>query len=235
MRLDQELVKRGLCESRTEAQELIEKGAVLVNNSVCTKQAKEVLDIDTLSVTAHRRFVSRGGEKLEGALAHIGLEVAGMSVLDVGSSTGGFTDCLLQHGASKVVAVDVGTEQFHTMLRSDTRVTLHENTDIRNFATMEKFDLIVGDVSFISLRIIVPTLLSLSQAGTRVLFLIKPQFEVGKGGTKKGVVRDESLYDEVLVQVKNAFTEHDFAVLDVFPSSILGGEGNREFFIYARK
>lgn len=235
MRLDQELVTRGLCRSRTEAQELIEQGAVFVNGFQVTKQNKTILPDDRIEVTSRRKYVSRGGEKLEGALSHVSLNVTNFTVLDVGSSTGGFVDCLLKGGATKVVAVDVGSDQLDSTLRSDGRVELHEKTDIRQFATEQPFDLIVGDVSFISLSHIIPTLAKLSHTGTFVLFLIKPQFEVGKGNTKKGIVRNESLYDAVLEHVRTAFVQGGFEVLDIFPSSIQGGDGNKEFFIYARK
>lgn len=233
MRLDQALVARGLCASRTEAQELIEKGMVLVNGIVTHKQTKNIHEGDSLEVTGGRSFVSRGGEKLEGALVHTGLTVEHMTVLDVGSSTGGFTDCLLKRGAKKVVAVDVGTDQLHASLRNIPQVELHEKTDIRNFMTEDVFDIIVGDVSFISLHHIVPELARLSKAGTVIIFLIKPQFEVGKGSTKKGIVRDEAVYGDVLLGIEKTFMEHGFTVNDTFPSSIEGGDGNKEFFIYA--
>lgn len=235
MRLDQALVARKLCQTRTEAQELIAKGAVLVNLMVVTKQNKTVLEGDILTLTDSRKFVSRGGEKLEGALLHTRINVENMTVLDVGSSTGGFTDCLLKQGVERVVAVDVGTDQLHISLRSDARLSLHEKTDIREFETSEQFDCIVGDVSFIPLSYIVPSLKRLSVQGTKILFLVKPQFEVGKGSTKKGIVRDEFLYEGVIQSVTQVFTENNFLVKEVFPSSIVGGDGNREFFIYAIK
>lgn len=233
MRLDQALVARGLCASRTEAQELIEKGLVLVNGIVTYKQTKNIHEGDGVEVTGGRPFVSRGGEKLEGALVHTGLIVEHMTALDVGSSTGGFTDCLLKHGAKKVVAVDVGTDQLHASLRNIPQVELHEKTDIRNFITEDVFDMIVGDVSFISLHHIIPELVRLSKVGTIILFLIKPQFEVGKGSTKKGIVRDESVYEDVLSGIEKTFIEHGFDAKDIFPSPIIGGDGNKEFFIYA--
>ena len=158
MRLDQELVKRGLCESRTEAQELIESGAVLVNGVIFTKQTRQVNDTDEISVASRRRFVSRGGEKLEGIL----LDVFGgedevrsfceaKTALDIGASTGGFTDCLLSYGVGHVDAVDVGTLQLHTKVKENARVSSFENTDIRLFKTDKKYDIIVADLSFISL------------------------------------------------------------------------------------
>lgn len=234
MRLDQELVLRGLASSRTEAQELVEEGHVRVNGEVCIKQSRIVYETDDLQVEGGRQYVSRGGKKLEGALSHAGIDPKGMVVLDVGSSTGGFTDCLLQRGASSVVAVDVGTDQLHGSLRKDARVTLHEQTDIREFISDTRFDLVVGDLSFIPLEYVVPSIARLSAPGTLILFLIKPQFEVGKGNTKKGIVRNEELYDGVLERIKESF-EECFDVRELFPSDIAGGDGNREFLIYAKR
>lgn len=233
MRLDQELVRRGLCESRSLAQVFIARGCVQVDGAIVTKQAKDVAETDTIELAAVRMFVSRGGEKLEGAIVRTGITVKGKVALDIGSSTGGFTDCLLAYGARKVVAVDVGSDQLHRSLRENPKVELHEETDIRNFESTEAFDLIVGDVSFISLDKIISSIIRLSDAGTEVLCLIKPQFEVGKGNTKKGIVKDESLHETVLSSIEELFIKNGFGIREIFPSPIVGGDGNREFFIYA--
>lgn len=239
MRLDQALVHKGLCESRTEAQECISQGFVLLNGAVSTKQTKQVSESDKIEVLERRKFVSRGGDKLEGALMHIyGTQdhaesvIRGMNAIDIGSSTGGFTDCLLSHGVKSVVAVDVGTSQIHSKLKNDARVSFFENTDIRNFKTNTQFDMIVADVSFIALEKIMDTILTFATHDTKLFLLIKPQFEVGKGNTKKGIVKDEALLDEVLIKYRAISQEKGLSSASIFPSSIVGGDGNREYFLY---
>lgn len=238
MRLDKEIFLRGLCISRNEAQELILNNKVLVNNIVVNKPARDVKESDEILVIEKRKYVSRGGEKLEGALDYAGLDVSNMMTLDIGSSTGGFTDCLIQKGVKEVVAVDVGSDQFAELLRDSTKIKLFENCDIRNFKKGEesslKFDLIVCDVSFISLSLIFPEVKRLSQKNTFVLLLIKPQFEVGKGNTKKGIVKDETLYDVVIKNISDKAKECGVEMLKIFPSSIVGGDGNKEFFFYGK-
>lgn len=234
MRLDKELFNRGLVSSRTEAAELISLGKVYVNEVQSTKLHQDIQTEDVLRVDGGRRYVSRGGEKLDGALSYLRVDVKGMTALDIGSSTGGFTDCLLDHGALKVIAVDVGSNQLHTKLRSDPRVTLFEETDIRNFTTDITFDLIVVDASFISLAHIVEAVQKFSHAGTKLIALIKPQFEVGKGNTKKGIVKDEKLYDDVITTISKTYEDCGFTILEIFDSPMLGGDGNKEFFMYAK-
>ena len=197
-RLDVLLVARGLAESRTRAQALVLEGKVRVGGQVETKASRQLDEGADLAVERPPRFVSRGGEKLEGAFALWGadLDVVGRTCLDVGSSTGGFTDCLLQHGASFVMAVDVGTNQLAYSLRRDPRVWVRENFNARY---MEAADLprtpevAVTDVSFISLRLILPPIVGVLAPGGRIVALIKPQFEVGKGNAPGGLVRDEAL------------------------------------------
>jgi 23S rRNA (cytidine1920-2'-O)/16S rRNA (cytidine1409-2'-O)-methyltransferase len=242
MRLDQELVLRGLCESRKEAQECIEQGFVLLDGEVITKKTRQVDSNSILTVTQRRLFVSRGGEKLEGALRIIyptdealRSKLSGTTALDIGSSTGGFTDCLLSHGVSAVTAVDVGTAQLHPKLRNDPRVVLFENTDIRNFTTDTPFDIIVADLSFISLEKVIDVILSFGNDTSEYFLLIKPQFEVGFGNTKKGIVKDLALVDTVLEKYKSLFIKNQFSRVDVFPCAITGGDGNQEYFIYAKK
>lgn len=234
MRLDKEIFLRGMCNSRKEAQDLILNSKVFVNNVLVNKPAKEIKEKDIISITEKRKYVSRGGEKLEGAINHINLDVKDTTVLDIGSSTGGFTDCLIQKGAKEVVSVDVGSEQFSQSLRDNPKIKLFENYDIRNFNTNVKFDLVVCDVSFISLAFIFPEIKRLSQKNTLVLLLIKPQFEVGKGNTKKGIVKDENLYGVVMENICEKAKEFNVEMLEIFPSSIEGGDGNKEFFFYGK-
>ena len=251
MRLDQEIVRRGLCESRTETQGLIESGNVLVNNIVVIKQTKQVSDTDEIKVTSRRKFVSRGGEKLKGAfmdkvsrqkiLDNINTEgtdairqiVQGKYALDVGSSTGGFTDFLLSYDIYHVDAVDVGSEQLHERLRNDARVSLFENTDIRNFKSENKYDIIVVDLSFIQLKNVLKNIVDFGKSGTYYFLLIKPQFEVGKGNTKKGIVKDIVLVNEVLSEYESLAEELGLKDIKVFPCKIEGGDGNQEYFLVA--
>ncbi|MEI6810967.1 MAG: TlyA family RNA methyltransferase [Candidatus Nomurabacteria bacterium] len=261
MRLDQEIVKRGLCESRTEAQGLIESGNVLVNNVIVTKQTKQVNDTEEIQVTARRKFVSRGGEKLEGVMLDtvnasikqfsilqfcfskntdngnteninaIREMIEGKTALDVGSSTGGFTDFLLSYGISHVDAVDVGSEQLHEKLRNNDRVSLFENTDIRNLKSDKKYDIIVADLSFIQLKNVLKNIVDFGKSGTCYFLLIKPQFEVGKGNTKKGIVKDSILVNEVLSEYKSLAEELGLKNIKIFPCKIEGGDGNQEYFL----
>jgi len=245
-RLDLLLVERGLAESRTRAQALVLEGKVRVGGQVETKASRQVGADADVSVEKPPRFVSRGGEKLEGAFEKFGcledspgLDVAGKVCLDVGSSTGGFTDCLLQHGAKFVMAVDVGTNQLAYKLRSDPRVWVRENFNAR---FMEPTDLpevpevAVTDVSFISLKLILPPIVRVLAPGGLVVALIKPQFEVGKGMAPGGLVRDESLRlaarDEI---VRFATKELRLELLGLAESPIRGKEkGNVEYLSYWR-
>ncbi len=234
MRLDKEIFLRELSNSRKEAQDLILNNKVFVNTVLVNKPAKDVTEKDIILITEKRKFVSRGGEKLEDALNHVTLDVSNITALDIGSSTGGFTDCLIQKGVKGVVSVDVGSNQFSQTLRNNSKIKLFENTDIRNFKTETEFNLIVCDVSFISLALIFPEIKRLSQKNTLVLLLVKPQFEVGKGNTKKGIVKDQSLYDIVIKNVCAKSKEFDVEMIEIFPSSIKGGDGNKEFFFYGK-
>lgn len=236
------LVSRALCESRMEAQELISAGAVLVDGVVCLKQSKDVKDTAEIAVTKRREFVSRGGEKLQGALLHIFHNTDNVrqfclnkSVLDIGSSTGGFSDCLLAYGVATVDAVDVGANQLHHRLRDNNRITLYENTDIRNFSSSKKYSIIVADVSFISLSSIFDSIVHFCSKGATIFLLIKPQFEVGKGNTKKGIVKNEELTQSILKKYQDSAFQNGFGEVEVFKSSIQGGDGNQEYFLYGVK
>ena len=240
-RLDIILVERGLCDSRSRAQALLMEGKVRVLGQVERKASRQVDDSAEIELEAPPRFVSRGGEKMEGAFkAFQGLSAEGKICLDVGSSTGGFTDCLLQYGASKVMAVDVGTNQLAWSLRSDSRVWVRENYNAR---FMKKEDLpdepllAVTDVSFISLKLILPPIKDVLAPNGEIVALIKPQFEVGKGNAPGGLVRDEALRlqarDEI---VRFGREELGLELLGLEESPIRGKEmGNIEYLSYWRK
>jgi 23S rRNA (cytidine1920-2'-O)/16S rRNA (cytidine1409-2'-O)-methyltransferase len=244
MRADQLLVERGLAATRSQAQRLIAAGVrwrgtrgwqpVAKNGDELPREAEiELLD------DAETRYVSRGGLKLEGALAASGLAVAGMRCLDVGQSTGGFTDCLLAHGAARVTGVDVGHGQLHDKLRHDARVVAIEKVNARDLTAQQvggDFDLIVGDLSFISLTLVLPALVPLLKAGGDLLMLVKPQFElqpaqIGKGG----IVGDPSLFAVVEQTLRDCCAQAGLAVQGWYDSPIAGGDGNREFFIHCTK
>lgn len=242
MRLDQALVVRGLCDSRTESQELIGKMFVKVNGVVTAKQTKEIHPEDEVEVLGRRSFVSRGGDKLRGIFQDIFGDdsviegvLFGKVALDIGSSTGGFTDFLLKYGISHVDAVDVGKGQFHEKLRSSQQVSLYESTDIRSFIQDKEYDIIVADLSFISLESVFDTILSFGKQGSQLFLLIKPQFEVGKGNTKKGIVKDMSLIGELLKKYEILAKMSGLDTVQLYPCHLKGGDGNQEYFIYAKK
>jgi len=239
-RLDVALVERALAESRTRAQALIMAGEVRVNGQVETKPSRQVEDGMSVEVEAPPRFVSRGGEKLEGAFSLWDLSAEGRVCLDVGSSTGGFTDCLLQHGARRVMAVDVGTNQLAYKLRADPRVWVKENFNARHMTPAdlpEVPSLAVTDVSFISLKLILPPIVDVLAPAGQIVALIKPQFEVGKGHAPGGLVRDETLRlaarDEI---VRFAREELRLDLLGLAESPIRGREmGNIEYLSFWQK
>lgn len=238
MRLDAFLVAGGFVSGREKAKELIENGAVTVNGKTVSKASVKVLadavvECDTSSI----RFVGRGGFKLEKALQISGLQMDGLTAMDVGASTGGFTDCLLQAGAAHVYAVDVGTDQLHDSLRADARVTVLEGTDVRSERLREtvpggSVDVCAMDVSFISVRQVMPAVLPYLKDGATVLCLVKPQFEAGKSAIgKHGVVRDKKVHRNVLEELCGFFTEQGLGISKIDYSPITGGEGNIEFLI----
>ncbi|MFM7126565.1 MAG: TlyA family RNA methyltransferase [Actinomycetota bacterium] len=239
LRLDRDLVRRHLADSREDAQELISSGRVLVNGAPADKASRQVDPSDNLLITGEpARFVSRGGDKLQAALDHFGIDVSGRTALDVGASTGGFTDCLLQNGARHVVALDVGHGQLHPRVRSDERVTVIEGTNIRSYDPTrigEDVDLVVADLSFISLTVVVPVLIAACKSGGDLIVLVKPQFEVGRreASRGKGVITDPRLHEESCRRVADALVEHGAVVQGSMSSPILGGRGNREFLLWA--
>lgn len=240
-RLDAELVRRGLVTSRDRAREAVASGRVTVNGAVAQKAARLVLPGDALELSGPpARYVSRGGEKLEGALAAFGLDVTGLRCCDVGSSTGGFTDCLLQRGAAEVVAIDVGRAQMHERLAEDRRVALYERTDIRDVdpaAIGAPFNLVTADVSFISLTSIMTHLAELVAQGAPVVVLVKPQFEVGRqeASRGRGVIRDPELWRAAIDRVLVAATELGVPAQGAAPSLLMGARGNTEFFLHLKK
>ncbi len=271
-RLDQVMVARGLVRSRSQAESWIGLGKVLVNGTPAKKAGQFVAETDTVKLTAKEQYVSRAGLKLASVARTLGLDFSGKIALDVGSSTGGFTDYALQHGAKKVIAVDVGTEQLHSSLRGDKRIELHEKTDIRtvyrgdqptklsktasrhasvSLAEAEAWaadvpdsllsdstagvvlkdipDIVVIDVSFISVRDILPHIASLSGKNTEVVAMLKPQFEAGKHQVNKGVIKNDSVRRQILKEFE-AWVKQYFVVVDKSDSEVAGSKGNRERF-----
>jgi 23S rRNA (cytidine1920-2'-O)/16S rRNA (cytidine1409-2'-O)-methyltransferase len=239
MRLDQALVERGMAESRAKARALILAGLVHAGDKRLDKAGALVSADAKLTLRgADHPYVSRGGVKLAHALRHFAIDVAGALALDIGASTGGFTDVLLRAGAARVHAVDVGHGQLDWRLRNDSRVVVHERTNARALTRAHLADpinLIVCDASFIGLESVLPAALGLAAAGAHLIALIKPQFEVGKGRVGKGgVVRDPALHEEVCARIHAFLEGAGWRVLGIEPSPILGPAGNREFLIAAR-
>jgi 23S rRNA (cytidine1920-2'-O)/16S rRNA (cytidine1409-2'-O)-methyltransferase len=236
-RLDQLLVERGLVESREKARALILAGQVLVNGQRVDKAGHNVAVDAQVELLEQPRYVGRGGLKLEAALRHFDIQVAAKICMDVGSSTGGFTDCLLQHGAARVYAIDVGTAQLDWKLRNDPRVIVREQVNARYLSRddfPETIQLAVCDVSFISITMILPAIAKLLAEDAEMVILVKPQFElerrqVGKGG----IIRDPELHQQACRRVEEAVQRLGFRT-GTIPSPILGAEGNQEFLLYAR-
>jgi 23S rRNA (cytidine1920-2'-O)/16S rRNA (cytidine1409-2'-O)-methyltransferase len=238
-RLDAELVRRGLSSSRTEAARAIAERRVLVNGAVAEKTARLVDPGDAVLLTGPPpRFVSRGGEKLDAALAAFDLDVTGRFVLDAGASTGGFTDCLLQRGARHVVALDVGHGQLHPRIRDDERVTVIERFNVRALVPddlAEAPTIIVGDLSFISLTRVIPALVGVAAPGADLVLLVKPQFEAGRQEVAKaqGVITDPGIHDRVRSEISAALELAECSVRAWTDSPITGADGNREFLVHA--
>ena len=257
MRADQLLVERGLASSRSQAQRMIASGvrwrpagrddAAWKTVARNRDELSDAAEIDLLDA-AEARYVSRGGLKLEGALRASGIDVHGKACLDVGQSTGGFTDCLLQHGAAQVTGVDVGQGQLHPTLRADARVRCIESLnartlsasdliaeDVQQAGAMVTFDLIVGDLSFISQTLVLPALVALLAPGGDLLMLVKPQFELQPGQVGKGgIVRDPALYAVVEQRIRDCCAALGLRVYGWADSAITGGDGNREFFMHGK-
>lgn len=236
MRIDVYMAENGIAESRSKAQAMIAEGAVLLNGSAVTKPSAAVTESDTVTITARPEFVSRGGKKLNHALEQFGVNVTEAVCVDIGASTGGFTDCLLKRSAKKVYAVDSGKDQLHHLLRADSRVVCMEKTNARALtheALGEKCDVAVMDVSFISQTLLYPAVKSCLKNGGSFISLIKPQFEatasaLGKGG----ILRDKKIHIRVIEKILTEAEKNGLTPLSVIPSPIEGGDGNREYLAH---
>jgi 23S rRNA (cytidine1920-2'-O)/16S rRNA (cytidine1409-2'-O)-methyltransferase len=235
-RIDRLLVERGLFESRAKAQAAIEAGLVLADDIAVRKASEEIAVDADLRASAPHPYVSRGGLKLKAALDHFGFDPRGRICLDVGASTGGFTQVLLERGAKCVYAVDVGRAQLHHSLRARPEVISLEETDIRKLSLPgDAPDLIVVDVSFISLKLVLPAALALAKLPAQLIALIKPQFEAGRANLKRGIVRDPAVHAAVCEEISAFVAGLGWRVLGVIPSPIDGGDGNVEFLLGATK
>ena len=239
-RLDQALVERGLCASREQAKRAIMAGQVKINQRPARKSSDSVKPDEEITLAAPEKFVSRGGFKLEHALSHFQLDVFGQTAIDLGASTGGFTDCLLQHGAARVCAVDVGQGQLAWKLRQDPRVVVMERTNARELTPAKMppafvpADVAVIDCSFISLRKILPPIVALLRPWAKIVALLKPQFEAGKAEADRGagVIRDPAVHERVLRELSQfVANRRDLRWLGVTESPLLGPAGNKEFLV----
>ena len=237
-RIDRLLVERGLFESRTKAQAAIEAGLVTVDGRIAAKASEEIAADATLRASAAHPYVSRGGVKLAAALDHFHVDPKGRVCLDIGASTGGFTHVLLERGAIRIYAVDVGHGQLHESLRKRPEVVSLEDTDIRTLSAArfsELPDLVTVDVSFISLKLVLPPALMLAKQTAQLVALIKPQFEAGRSAAKKGIVRDPTVHTAVCDDISEFVASLGWRVLGVIPSPIEGGDGNMEFLLGAAR
>jgi 23S rRNA (cytidine1920-2'-O)/16S rRNA (cytidine1409-2'-O)-methyltransferase len=237
MRLDIALTERGVAPSREKARAYILAGDVSVDGVTETRASALVGDEAEIMLAHPARFVSRGGDKLDHALASFGIKVAGSTAIDVGASTGGFTDCLLQRGAARVYAVDVGYGQLDQRMRSDPRIVSMERTNIRALASLpERPDVATIDASFVSLTKVLPAVIDLLQPSARIVALVKPQFEAARDEVdRKGVVRDDLVHASVIGRVAVWCVEHGLRVRGVVTSPLLGPAGNKEFFLWLQR
>ncbi len=234
-RLDQYLAGVGLVASRSQAESYIKLGQVNVNGKKTTKPGTMVDDTDSVELLAKEQYVSRAGLKLASVALALKLDFKDAVVLDVGSSTGGFTDYALRHGAKKSIAVELGSDQLHPTLHGNTQIELHEKTDIRNFKTTQKIDIVVADVSFISLREILPHVATLCSASTKVVAMVKPQFEAGQSSVKhKGVIKNDKMRRDILKDFE-VWSKQYFFIVDKADSEVSGAKGNQERFYLLKK
>ena len=235
IRLDNLLVDRKMVESRSQAESYIKLGKITVDGIKRTKPGFFV-DVDSeLKILQRVQYVSRAGLKLESVAKKMRIDFRNKTVLDVGSSTGGFTDYSLKNGANKVIAVDVGTDQLHPKLRLNKKVELHEKTDIRNFKTDQKIDVVVIDVSFISIKEILPSVVNFSNKNTKIVAMVKPQFEAGRNGTVNGVVKNNSYRRKILQDFENWCRSNNLYIENKRDSEVKGMKGNQERFYILRK
>lgn len=235
IRLDNLLVDRKMVESRSQAENYIKLGKITVDGIKRTKPGFFVDVNSELKILQQVQYVSRAGLKLESVAKKMRIDFCNKTVLDVGSSTGGFTDYSLKNGANKVVAVDVGTDQLHPKLRLNKKVELHEKTDIRNFKTDQKIDVVVIDVSFISIKEILPSVVNLSNKNTKIVAMVKPQFEAGRNGTVNGVVKNNSYRRKILQDFENWCRSNNLYIENKRDSEVKGTKGNQERFYILRK
>ena len=235
IRLDNLLVDRKMVESRSQAESYIKLGKVAVDGIKRTKPGFFVDVNSELKILQQVQYVSRAGLKLESVAKKMRIDFRNKTVLDVGSSTGGFTDYSLKNGANKVIAVDVGTDQLHPKLRLNKKVELHEKTDIRNFKTDQKIDVVVIDVSFISIKEILPSVVNLSNKNTKIVAMVKPQFEAGRNGTVNGVVKNNSYRRKILQDFENWCRSNNLYMENKRDSEVKGTKGNQERFYILRK
>jgi 23S rRNA (cytidine1920-2'-O)/16S rRNA (cytidine1409-2'-O)-methyltransferase len=239
LRLDSWLVKQGIATDAGHAKVLIDQGLILVNGSIALTDNRMIANSDSVLLSTPARFVSRGGEKLEAALQSFGVKLDGKRVLDVGASTGGFTDCVLQHGASEVTALDVGKSQLHDRLVRDPRVTVLDSTNARlmTLAMVGDFDVIVADLSFISLRQVATALCEVLRPHGDMILLVKPQFEAEKSEVDKGagVIRDSEIHQRTIAQVVEAFHSLGINQSGLIESPLRGADGNTEFLLHLRR
>jgi 23S rRNA (cytidine1920-2'-O)/16S rRNA (cytidine1409-2'-O)-methyltransferase len=228
-RLDVELAGRGLVASRSQAESYVKLGKVRVNGRPADKAGTLVSADDVIKLEAGEQYVSRAALKLAGATEKFKLDFNGKTVLDVGSSTGGFTDYALKHGAAKVTAVDVGTDQLHPSLRAEPRIELHEKTDIRDFKPDDVPNIVLADVSFISLRQVLPAIAAMSDKHTKIVAMVKPQFEAGAPDINKGVIKNDTIRRRILKDFET-WTKSYFIINDKADSSVAGAKGNQERF-----
>lgn len=235
IRLDNLLVDRKMVESRSQAESYIKLGKVIVDGIKRTKPGFFVDVNSELKILQRVQYVSRAGLKLESVAKKMRINFRNKTVLDVGSSTGGFTDYSLKNGANKVIAVDVGTDQLHPKLRLNKKVELHEKTDIRNFKTDQKIDVVVIDVSFISIKGILPSVVNLSNKNTKIVAMVKPQFEAGRNGTVNGVVKNNSYRRKILQDFENWCRSNNLYIENKRDSEVKGTKGNQERFYILKK
>jgi len=235
LRMDQVLVQRKLVATRSQAESYIKLGQVLVEGKVVTKPGFLVNEQANITMSTAQQYVSRAALKLASVTKALKLDFTDKIVLDVGSSTGGFTDYALRHGARKVIAVEVGTDQLHPSLRGNSQIELHEKTDIREFQTTEQIDIVVADVSFISLREILPSIAKLSSMTTLIVVMVKPQFEAGQSNLKhKGIIKNDKMRRDILKDFE-LWTQAQFRIIDKADSEVSGAKGNKERFYLLRK
>jgi 23S rRNA (cytidine1920-2'-O)/16S rRNA (cytidine1409-2'-O)-methyltransferase len=237
-RLDAELVRRGLVTSRADAHAAVAAGRVTVAGAPAATPARMVAPYEAVLMLSPPPFVSRGGEKLDGALRALGLDVRGRRALDAGASTGGFTDCLLQRGAAEVVAVDVGLGQLHPRLRADRRVHVLERCNVRTLTLADTggpVDVVVADLSFISLRVAAPALVRLCRPSADLVLLVKPQFEAqrAEASRARGVIRDPAVHERVRTEVADVLADLGATIMGWMESPLRGHDGNVEFFLHA--